>query len=78
VTPPHARQWNNARPQIMQAVDSKAAPVPGLLNRHERLLVWVGDNANAEALVRHASQWVATTATPWTAIAVHTAPWLMV
>ncbi|HEU5293504.1 MAG TPA: ATP-binding protein [Burkholderiaceae bacterium] len=53
-------------------MDSKVARVPGRLSRHERLLVWVGDNANAEALVRHASQWVANSATPWTAIAVHT------
>ena len=44
----------------------------GRLDSDVRLLVWVGENANAETLVRHASQWVANTATPWTAISVQT------
>ena len=55
----------------MQALELATHP-GGRLNRGERLLVWVGENANAEALVRHASQWVANTATPWTAISVQT------
>ena len=50
------------------------APTSGVARaaREDRLLVWVGDNASADALVRHAGQWVANTAVPWTAIAVQT------
>ena len=48
-----------------QAVD-KAPPS----NRH--LVVWVGNNPQAEALVRHAAELVAASGTPWTAICVET------
>ncbi len=48
-----------------QAVD-KAPPS----NRH--LVVWVGNNPQAEALVRHAAELVAASAIPWTAICVET------
>jgi len=55
--------------------EQEAAPTAGVVRgpaREDRLLVWVGDNAHAEALVRHAGQWVANTGMPWTAIAVQT------